>query len=316
MKKSSETYTSSEVSPENSSGSSKLKALVLASVVSVLWYEWYQYVQKQIPEAEVPTQPDTIAATEYVWKEIDVKSHQKDWQEAAIALTDALSEDKSQKEKEIFQKVYLALITHESSWYSNAMSPTGAAGLWQLTSSVFNDMLDRHRQKKYLSRLLEVKKHHPEIIKKLPKDVYESVMAIDENVSDEDWSVFVWRAKFYAYNAENIDPHTNLLISSIYYDLIYSTKNSYESSSAYKRIDTATKGTKFSLPRSISYGPIIQKHIATLESYNGDNSIDSTVSKSKPLAEKQKYVSSVLSKVQFSHNQVPSKPQQQDHKNK
>lgn len=41
------------------------------------------------------------------------------------------------------------------------------------------------------------------------------------NATDENWAIFESRLSFYAHEAKIVDPHTNLLICMVYYDIIY-----------------------------------------------------------------------------------------------
>lgn len=88
-------------------------------------------------------------------------------------------------------------------------------------------MLQGDRKSLYQKRILEIAKD-TSLLKELPNPVYESIKNYEKNPTDENWAIFESRVSFYAKEAKTNDPHTNLLVSAIYYNILYTLSDAEE----------------------------------------------------------------------------------------
>lgn len=88
-------------------------------------------------------------------------------------------------------------MAHESAYDSQAKSKTGASGLTQITGIIFEDFLQQHRKDKYVSRILAIREAKPELMTKLPRPLFEAIMNLSENPSDEEIGKLVGILEFF-----------------------------------------------------------------------------------------------------------------------
>lgn len=145
---------------------------------------------------------------------------------------------------------------------------------------------------------MEVFRQNPSLLNPLPKSVKETLENFIQNENDENWAIFVSRLKFYAYSAKNSDPHTNLLLCAIFYDLIYDNLKKENIEEVYKIQREKTDNTPYQLPKGIQYGDIVKQNIAVLRRYNGSTAI---VDEKYNIEERDRYPTKVI-KIFFDKN--------------
>lgn len=251
---------------------SYLSVKKLGKIWSIIWWvSLATYLALTSPDKK-PESP--IPSVDFLWKEIVVKSKKSDWQKYIKDLTQILAHDNPEKEKNLQTQFFEALIEHESAWWqSNATSKTGARGLGQLTSIVFDDMHLHHRKWLFQKRFIEIFQQNPSLLNPLPKAVKETLENFIQNENDENWAIFVSRLKFYAYGAKNSDPHTNLILCAIYYDLIYDSLKKENIEEVYQIQRNKTDNTPYALPKVVNYGDYMKRNIAASRRYNGSTTI-------------------------------------------
>lgn len=261
----------------------QLAWIILASVLAVLWYN--QMSDKPKPPSSFPL--------EYQGVEVVVRTKRSDWEKYIIELLKVLGDNNSEQERSIRTSFFLALIEHESDdWKYNATSKTGARWLGQITEIVFQDMITKWRANLFQTRFRNLATKNPELLHQLPRDVRTTLQDYLQDATDEKWLIFVSRLKFYAHGAKTADPHANLILSSVFYDLIYDTEiNKEKAQDIYRNIREKTNGTPYALPRWLNYGPILQRNIAAAYRYNGSVAI---IDERLWITERERYPSKVL----------------------
>lgn len=114
-----------------------------------------------------------------------------------------------------YDEYILALLTQESRWDVQAESETGALGLGQITSIVFEDM--RIRREKYLPIVLRAMRA-PEAHTMLSPELRADAAELSEHMSESAWNRWVDAMQ---YRVENHDPHANILVSLLCFEVKY-----------------------------------------------------------------------------------------------
>lgn len=134
-------------------------------------------------------------------------------------------------------------------------------------------MLQHHRKALYQDRFRLIAEKNPKLLNPLPNSVRESLQNFLNNETDENWAIFESRLSFYAHEAKNSDPQTNLLISLIHYDIIYDNLEKSRIEEIYTNLREKTDNTPYELPSGLNYGDILKQHLAAARLYNASSSV-------------------------------------------
>lgn len=244
------------------------KRLSIAVSLAVACVYYAQYDKK--PETECQNPNDAIPCVDFEGKKVNIRSNVQDWKKYTAELADVLTQDMNIEEKAIFRWIVEALIEQESNWEYNASSKTSARGLGQLTSIIFQDAHQYHRKWHYEKAFRIISENKPELFEPLPNSIKGALNDYLQNSTDEKWAEFLARLRYYAYSAKEVDPHSNLLMAIIYYQICYNQLNIEQIEDVFKRVSSATRNTEYRLPDQFRYGPKLQSHIAALYNYNGN----------------------------------------------